>query len=177
MSRAVTVTVARRVRPGREREFEEWADRLTEAASHFDGFLGAGRLRPSTGEEFHVIYRFASPEQLQVWLRSATRAELLTEGEQLMETVAETRVTGMETWFALPGRDGVAAPPKWKMFLVAGVVIYLLQVLEYSIFGVFVYDWPLMLRLLLMSFPVTAVMTWIVMPQASVLLRKWLYPS
>jgi antibiotic biosynthesis monooxygenase (ABM) superfamily enzyme len=27
-----------------------------------------------------------------------------------------------------------------------------------------------------MSFPVTALMTWLVMPQASVLLRRWLFP-
>jgi hypothetical protein len=42
----VTVLVARRVVPGREIEFEEWASELTRAASHFDGFLGAGLLHP-----------------------------------------------------------------------------------------------------------------------------------
>ena len=41
----VTVLVARRVRPGKEVEFERWASELTRAASHFDGFLGAGLLR------------------------------------------------------------------------------------------------------------------------------------
>ena len=42
----VTVLVARRVVPGREVEFETWASELTRAASGFDGFLGAGLLRP-----------------------------------------------------------------------------------------------------------------------------------
>ena len=42
----VTVLVARRVRPGMEIEFEDWAEELTRAASEFHGFLGAGLLRP-----------------------------------------------------------------------------------------------------------------------------------
>jgi len=42
----VTVMVARRVHPGKEIEFEDWAEELTRAASEFPGFLGAGLLRP-----------------------------------------------------------------------------------------------------------------------------------
>jgi antibiotic biosynthesis monooxygenase (ABM) superfamily enzyme len=57
---AVTVLVARRVVPGKEVEFEEWASELTRAASSFAGFLGAGLLRPGhVGELCHVVYRFA----------------------------------------------------------------------------------------------------------------------
>ena len=33
------------------------------------------------------------------------------------------RVSGLETWFSLPGRTA-PAPPKWKMFLVSAAVIY-----------------------------------------------------
>ena len=42
----VTVTIERRVAPGREADFEHWANRLTQAATEFPGFLGAGLLRP-----------------------------------------------------------------------------------------------------------------------------------
>ena len=42
----VTVTVARRVAPGREAEFEQWSAELTRRAARFPGFLGAGLLRP-----------------------------------------------------------------------------------------------------------------------------------
>src|SRR6185503_15790000 len=61
----VTVLVARRVLPGKEVEFESWASELTRAASAFDGFLGAGLLRPGhVGELWHVVYRFASADDL-----------------------------------------------------------------------------------------------------------------
>ena len=174
----VTVTIARRVVPGRESDFEQWADRLTESAALFPGYLGCGRLKPGVGEgdpqNWHVVYRFDSHRSLGAWEESAERQHLLDEGSELMETVAAQKVSGLETWFSLPGM--LTKPPaKWKMFLVSGVVIWALQVLEYSVFGRFVMDWPLPVRLLFMSFPVTAIMTWLVMPRASIVLRKWLY--
>ena len=67
----VTVTVARRVAPGREAEFEAWAADLTVAGARFPGFLGAGLLRPGhAGGEWHVVYRFDSASHLEVWERS-----------------------------------------------------------------------------------------------------------
>ena len=42
----VTVTIARRVAPGREAEFEAFSSALTRAATTHPGFLGAGMLRP-----------------------------------------------------------------------------------------------------------------------------------
>jgi antibiotic biosynthesis monooxygenase (ABM) superfamily enzyme len=176
----VTVTIARRVVPGREADFETWADRLTDSASGFPGYLGCGRLKPGAGEGdpqvWHVVYRFASQEKLDAWEASAERQHLLDEGAELMETVAAQKVSGLETWFSLPGML-TNPPPKWKMFVVSGLVIYLLQVLEYTVFGQFVTDWPIPVRVLFMSFPVTAIMTWLVMPKASVVLRRWLYAA
>ena len=64
----VTVTVARRVAVGREREFEQWYDGIIGAASRFPGFLGSGVLRPhKTGQAWHVVYRFADPDSLDRW--------------------------------------------------------------------------------------------------------------
>ena len=66
--------VARRVGPVKEVEFEQWASELTRAASRFDGFLGAGLLRPGhVGENWHVVYRFASSGELARWEQSGTQ--------------------------------------------------------------------------------------------------------
>lgn len=105
----VTVTVARRVAPGREADFEEWSDELTAAASRFDGYLGAGMLRPSrVGEPWHVVFRFDSGAHLHEWDVSAERAAVLARGEDLVHSSDVHRVTGLETWFALPGRTAPA---------------------------------------------------------------------
>ncbi|HXV92179.1 MAG TPA: antibiotic biosynthesis monooxygenase, partial [Pseudonocardia sp.] len=82
----VTVTIARRLAPGREADFEEWSAALTRAASAHPGFLGAGMLRPGhVGEPWHVVFRFDSAEHLRDWERSEARAALLKKGEDLVD--------------------------------------------------------------------------------------------
>jgi uncharacterized protein len=171
----VTVTVARRVAPGREGEFADWAEQLTAAASRFPGFLGAGLLRPGhVGDEWHVVYRFATPEDLQVWESSPRRAELLARGEELMDQTGVQRVSGLETWFELPGRTA-PAPPRWKMFAVSVVGIFALQVLVNVALRPLAGAWATVPRLALYTSIVTASMTWLVMPRAARLLAGWLY--
>jgi uncharacterized protein len=43
-------------------------------------------------------------------------------------------VSGLETWFALPGRTA-PAPPRWKMFVVSAAGIYGLNLLLSSAYG------------------------------------------
>ena len=171
----VTVTVARRVAPGREGDFEAWAAKLTRAGAQFPGFLGAGLLRPGhVGQDWHVVYRFDSAGNLAEWERSPARACLLDEGEDLMQTTAVQRVSGLETWFALPGRTA-PAPPRWKMFLVSVAGIFTLQLVLHLVLDPAVEGWPLVLRVAALAAPVTALMTWAVMPWLARMLQRWLY--
>jgi antibiotic biosynthesis monooxygenase (ABM) superfamily enzyme len=173
----VTVLVARSVRPGKEIEFEDWAEELTRAASGFHGFLGAGLLRPGhVGEDWHVVYRFATADALAHWETSATREKLLAEGERVMSTASVRRISGLETWFELPGRTA-PAPPRWKMFVVSGSVILALQLmLNLAVWGVAPTLW-LVPRVAVISIAVTALMTWLVQPRVARLLEGWLYGS
>lgn len=171
----VTVTIARRVAPGREDEFEDWSGALTRAASRRPGFLGAGLLRPGhVGEPWHVVFRFASAADLATWESSPERAEILAAGEPLVHATDMHRVSGLETWFALPGRTA-PAPPRWKMFLVSAAAIYLLNILLTAAYGGLIASWPALVRAAFVSVPVTALMTWVVMPRAARLLAAWLY--
>ena len=172
---AVTVLVARRVVPGMEIEFEEWASELTRAASSFSGFLGAGLLQPGhVGELWHVVYRFASTEDLARWEQSQTRSDLLAEGERVMSTSHVQRISGLETWFAVPGRTA-PAPPRWKMFVVTSIVIFVLQLLLNLVLRQLAPPLALVPRVALISFSVSALMTWVVQPRLALLLERWLY--
>jgi len=169
----VTVTIARRVAPGREAEFEEFSAALTRAATGRPGFLGAGMLRPGhVGEPWHVVFRFDSVEHLRAWELSPERAELLAAGEEFVRSTDEHRVTGLETWFALPSRTA-PAPPRWKMFAVSVVGIYVLQLVFNAVLQPFAL--PTAVRVALVAVAVTALMTWLVMPRAARLLQDWLY--
>ena len=99
----VTVTVSRRVEPGREEQFEDWAAGLVETASDFEGFLGAGVLRPGRlGHDWHIVYRFADPADLSRWESSSARARELQRGEDLPGARLRPRNAGR--WPSSPWR-------------------------------------------------------------------------
>ncbi len=173
----VTVTVARRVAPGREPEFERWYDGIISAASRSPGFLGSGILRPHTADQdWHVVYRFADPESLARWESSEVRAEWLRKADDLVEETAVSRVSGLETWFELPGRTA-PAPARWKMFLVTLAAIVPLVLLMNLTVLPLLSDWPLVVRTLVFSGTLTGLMTWVVMPRVTRLFRRFLYGS
>jgi antibiotic biosynthesis monooxygenase (ABM) superfamily enzyme len=107
-----------------------------------------------------------------VWEASPARAEHLAAGEDLVHSTDVHRVSGLETWFALPGRTA-PAPPRWKMFLVSLAAIYSLQ-LVFNL-GVGPLALPVPLRVGLITVCVTFLMTWMVMPWAARMLQDWLY--
>ena len=123
-----------------------------------------------------MVYRFDSAGHLAEWERSAERARLLDSAEDMMRTTAERRTSGLETWFALPGHTA-EAPPRWKMFLVSLAAIYTLQVLLHLVLDPATDRWRLLARVAVIAVPVTALMTWVVMPRLASLLRSWLYPA
>lgn len=171
----VTVTVARRVAAGRDAEFESWYDGIIAAAGRFPGFLGAGVLRPHTaGHDWHVVYRFAGPDELARWESSPERAEWLRRADDLAEETGVERVSGLETWFALPGRTA-PAPARWKMFMVTlAAIVPLVLAMNLTVLPLLA-DWPLVVRTLVFSGALTSLMTWVVMPRMTRLFRRFLY--
>jgi antibiotic biosynthesis monooxygenase (ABM) superfamily enzyme len=61
------------------------------------------------------------------------------------------------------------------MFVVSAAGIYLLNILLTTLYGGFIAGWPPVVRVALVSVPVTALMTWLVMPRAARALATWLY--
>src|SRR5918995_1171688 len=96
----------------------------------------------------------------------------LAAGDDLVHATAAHRVSGLETWFALPGRTA-PAPPRWKMFLVSFGAIYVLQLVLTVLVGPF--GWATPVRVAVVTVGVTFLMTWLVMPTAARVLQDWLY--
>lgn len=171
----MTVTVARRVAPGKAAEFEKWLEGILRVAASFPGFLGGGALRPGRlGDDWHIVYRFASPAQLERWESSPERAEWVARAEELMDEKGVQRVSGLETWFSLPGRTA-PAPPRWKMALVTLLAIIPLVMLMNIFVLPHFSGWPLVARTMVFSGLLTALMTWVVMPRMTRLFQRFLY--
>jgi antibiotic biosynthesis monooxygenase (ABM) superfamily enzyme len=176
----VTTTVTRRVRPGHEIFYEQFLQGIIAAASRFPGHLGVEVFRPqsaSTGE-YRIVYRFDTAEHLRAWLDSDEHAAWLERAEP--HAIGPTRtsfVTGLESWFTLPAQPRAAPPPPYKMALLTWITIFPLITLIVVITGPRLQGLPLVVRLGITTALTVPLMTWVVMPRVTRLLRRWLYPS
>jgi uncharacterized protein len=86
-------------------------------------------------------------------------------------------VTGLETWFTLPGHPGTSPPPPYKMALLTWITIFPLITAIVAITGPLLEELPLAPRLGITTALAVPLMTWVVMPRTTWLLRRWLYPD
>jgi antibiotic biosynthesis monooxygenase (ABM) superfamily enzyme len=175
----VTTTVTRRVKPGHEAAYEEFLEGIIAAAGRFPGHLGVEVFRPdSPRSDYRTIYRFDTAEHLRAWLDSEERAALLERAEpHVVGPMRTSFVTGLETWFTLPGQPGSAPPPPYKMALLTWVTIFPLITAIVAVTGPLLEELPLAVRLGITTALAVPLMTWVVMPRVTRLLRGWLYPE
>jgi antibiotic biosynthesis monooxygenase (ABM) superfamily enzyme len=175
----VTVLYSRRVRPGREADFETWAHGIVAAARQFPGHLGASVLGAPGSREYHILFSFADRRSLRAWLESAERQRWLARlGDLLEADRGLQQLTGLETWFKLPGSNvpTMKPPPRWKMWLVSLVAVYPLVLAFQALLVPKMTQLPLALRALLFPLVLLSLMTFVVMPMVTRLLRRWLGP-
>jgi antibiotic biosynthesis monooxygenase (ABM) superfamily enzyme len=175
----VTVLYSRRVKPGREADFEAWAHGIVAASRQFPGHLSASVLDAPGSREYHVLFSFTDRKSLQAWLDSAERRQWLARvGELLEADQGLQQLTGLETWFKLPGANvpTMKPPPRWKMWLISMVAVYPL-VLAFQVLVVpRMAGLPLPLRALMFPLVLLTLMTFVVMPVVTRLLRRWFGP-
>jgi uncharacterized protein len=176
---AVTVTIRRRVKAGREAAFEQALREFIPQSLRFPGHLGVQVLRPMRGAlpEWIVVIKFQSrgdydgfrnsPE----YLRWSAQARDLLDADPVVEELC-----GLESWFALPGAASEPVLPRWKMALVTWIGVNLAVIGLTWLLRPVVGAWPLIPQALLINALVVALLTWVIMPQLTRLFRSWLYP-
>jgi uncharacterized protein len=176
----ITTTVTRRVKPGHEPVYEQFLAGIIAAASEFPGHLGVEVFRPQSASagEYRTVYRFDTAEHLRAWLDSDEHAALLKLAEpHVIGPLRSSFVTGLESWFTLPGRPGMLPPPQYKTALVTWAAIFPLITAIVATSAPLLEGLPLTVRLALTTALAAPVMTWVVMPRVTRLLSGWLYPD
>jgi antibiotic biosynthesis monooxygenase (ABM) superfamily enzyme len=175
----VTTTVTRRVKPGHEPFYERFLEGIIAAASRFPGHQGAEVFRPQSASagEYRVVYRFDTSHHLQAWLESDEHAAWLERAEpHVIGPLRRQFVTGLESWFTIPGQPGTSPPPPYKMAMLTWVTIFPLITLVVFAFGPLLEGVPQVPKLAITTAVTVPIMTWLVMPRVTRLLRGWLYP-
>ena len=92
-----TVIVARRARPGREREFERWIRRLVARAADAPGAVDTELQPPNALHpgEWVVVYTFEDYRSLEAWTRSPARTALIETGNDLVDGAAREQIVAL----------------------------------------------------------------------------------
>lgn len=170
-----TAVYARRVKPGREAEYETLAHEMVEASKEFAGHLAATMLHEDGACTYTLLYSFTNRPSLQAWLDSPERRRLLGQADRLSEEHARVpALTGLETWFTLPNRATIKPPPRWKMWLVSLIAIYPLVVAFQASIVPTIKTWPLLARSAVLPLTLLTLMTFVVMPVVTRVVQPWL---
>jgi uncharacterized protein len=175
-----TAMASRRVKRGREQEFEEWVSGILAAANKFPGYLGAEVLRPSDPDdnEYKIIVQFDHASNLHAWETSEERQCWLRRSRPLLHEKEKVHIlTGLETWFTLPSKPGEPAPPRYKMAVVTWLGVFPIVTVIYSLFGQWMSLLPPLVRALVFTVVMITLMTYVIMPRMTRLFSFWLYPD
>lgn len=190
----ITVIVTRTAKKGKIKEFEDWMDGIVHESLKFEGHLGVDVIRPveQSKPEYVIIFRFNTLNNLLKWERSKARKEWLEKSKDVVEGEDKVqKLTGLEFWFTprsahrtegdannneVRGQP-VNLPARYKMAIVtAGIVFVLLNTLIPQIEQLTA-PLPLLLSSLLGVLIMVFLMTYLIMPSVTRLLRPWLYKT
>ncbi len=173
----VTIIVKRRAKPDRIEDFEKVMSGTTKDAMTFTGHLGANIIRPTkAGDYYRIVFKFDSMRNYLAWEGSEVRQQWLEryaeveQGEQEMEILS-----GLETWFTLPGGEAVVPPPKYKMAVVIWTSIFPLSILINYVLTPLISEFHIVTQIAIISVILVILMTYAVMPLVSRLFHRWLH--
>ncbi|MCW2688140.1 MAG: hypothetical protein JWR37_3030 [Mycobacterium sp.] len=174
----VTVVVTHRVSQENVEDFLAWQERLRVAESTFNGFRGTELFRPVEGvqDEWTALYRYENADDLDKWLMSSERQQLLSEGAKFSDFHSRTIDNSFGSWFAFDEHGNQAPPPsETKSAVAVWVGLYptvVLLSLALSPLGM-----PLWLSLLVGNLLSSFLMSFVTMPYyVNPLLKHWLRP-
>jgi antibiotic biosynthesis monooxygenase (ABM) superfamily enzyme len=190
-SKPVTVIVKRIAKKDKIKEFEEWLSGISKDISRQEGMMGIDIIKPTSNStnnksksEYVIIFRFNSYENLEKWEKSPIRNEWLQKSRKLAEPDYDVqKMTGLEFWFTPYFKDEssplipLQPPPRYKMVIVTVPVIsFLLLTLVPQIhFLTEMLSIPYPVRLVIALTITVLLMTYVIMPFLTKILKSWLF--
>jgi antibiotic biosynthesis monooxygenase (ABM) superfamily enzyme len=176
-----TVVITHRVREDKHPEYDRWLDEIGPLCRASTGLLDWHIIRPVPGltSTYTVVIRFDTRAHLQGWMESPVRNRLIKKVQPfLVNGDAFFISSGLDFWFTPEGARA-RVPKRWKQYLVTWSAIYPL------VLGVPLAVSPVLrllgvpdnyfLTTLVVTGAVVFLMVYIVMPNYTKLIRRWLF--
>ena len=176
-----TVVITHRVQLEKESQYDEWLDEIGPVCRISEGILDWQIIHPHVGltATYTIILRFDTPENLQKWINSDQRKQLIAKVQPILATDDDFFIkSGLDFWFTPEGAKA-KVPVRWKQFLVTWSAIYPL------VLGVPLIILPLLRPLgihqdhsrdtLLITGSEVSLMVYVVMPRYTKFVQRWLF--
>ena len=178
----VSVVISTRVKPEQHDAFLQWQRRVAAVQAGFPGFQGYKLEPPLPGvqDDWVIVLRFDSDANLEAWLNSPQRRQLLDESAAFDAGTHMRKVrSGFDSWFLSKGDAAQRPPPAWKQNMLVLLALYPVVFL----FGAWVQTpllldkgVPFWLALFIGNAVGVALLGWVAVPQVNRLFDWWLNP-
>jgi len=141
--------------------------------------MGASIIRPPdpANPEYIVIIRFDNYHNLAKWENSEIRRKWIEKSKDVIEDEPKVaKQTGLEFWFTpiFGNTAPVLEPPRYKMAIVTGAVIFVILNTLLPLIQSITVGFPDLLEALILVVVLILLMTYVIMPIITWLLRPWL---
>ncbi|MET3534986.1 antibiotic biosynthesis monooxygenase [Chryseobacterium limigenitum] len=180
-NQGASVVITHHILDGKQKEYENWLKEIVPLTKHSEGFIDHQIVRPIPDLTFvyTVIIRFDTITNLKKWMESDDRKKLIEKANPLFRKNDNYQIkSGLDFLFNAEN-EGNKIPVRWKQFLATWSAIYPLSIII-----------PLILIPLLRFLKIPAnhyfdalinsgiivfMMVFVVMPNYTKLIKKWLY--
>lgn len=185
LDNGATAVISHVIEPANVSDYETWIDNIGKVVKKQPGFLDVHIIYPVKGltQNYTVIIRFSNRESLEQWLDSEERQRWLAQVEPLLQHSQKLTVhSGLEFLFEPPEASAPVAksagPKRWKQFVLTWSGIYPLVLLVPPALTPLLRMLPIPQHRALELIPITGVivllMVFLIMPNVSRLLSRWL---
>ncbi len=175
-----TVTM-RTVKTGQEEAFEHSLKEFFERSRSVPGQLAIHVVRPMPGSgsrDWGILRTFSNQQAKDEFFASEEFVEWQAcaapylEGERVHEAL-----TGLETWFTLPGAKAIIPPPRWKMVFMSAICSGLCVTFLGLTLGPHLARFHPLAKTVVNSLLMAVLMTYLMMPNITKVFKFWLYPK
>jgi len=176
-----SVVISHHILDGKQKEYEKWLDEIIPISNKADGFIDLQIVKPIPKLTFvyTVIIRFDTIDHLRNWMESPARRVLIEKATPFFRKNDRYRInSGLDFLFETKNEEN-KVPVRWKQYLATWSAIYPLSLLvPLLLFPLLRYlNIPLnhYFDALVNSGCVVLLMVYVVMPNYTKLIKKWLF--
>jgi antibiotic biosynthesis monooxygenase (ABM) superfamily enzyme len=177
---SITVSVTRTAKAGCEVDLERALHGFVQRSLSLPGQMGVHIMRPapdSSSREYSIIRKFANREALTAFRDSPEYREWHRMVQEFTEGAERTEeLTGLESWFTLPGAT-LRPLPKWKMAVATFAGVFPVASILTLALGPAIKSWPFLVRNGAFNACVVVLLTWVVMPLITKALHRWMHST